>query len=239
MPRAVISEREPAGGGLDRVRLLVDAELSRTHTRHGQYVEVRHDGSARSASSEDATIASATRGYFAIASAPGERSWDVLIKDGGSMGDRLRDLPLGSAVTVSEATGEGFPVERAHGHPLIIAVTGSGIAAVLSTIGARIEEGDAHRTFVLYGVRDRSEIGIPSELESMRAAGIDVAICLSREHLNEPGFFKGYVQDVARDRGWRLETGMIFAAGNDAMIDGMRKAAPALGLRRDDVRVNA
>jgi NAD(P)H-flavin reductase len=238
MARAVISEREPAGGGLDRVRLLVDAELSATHTRHGQYIEIRHDGTTRS-DSEESTIASATRGFFAIASAPGERTWDVLVKDGGSMSDRLRDLPLGAPVIVSEATGEGFPVERAHGHPLIVAVTGSGIAAVLSTIGARIDDGDALRTFILYGVRDRSEIAIPSELEAMRSAGIDVAICLSREHSDEPGFFKGYVQDVVHERGWQLATGMIFAAGNEAMIDGMRRAAPGLGLRRDDVRVNS
>jgi NAD(P)H-flavin reductase len=238
MARAIISEREPAGGGLDRVRLAVDAGLSTTHTRHGQYIEIRHDVDDGDVN-EERTIPSATRGYFAIASAPGERTWDVLVKDGGAMGDRLRDLPLGSPVTVSEATGEGFPVERAHGHPLVIAVTGSGIAAVVSTIGARIEDGDANRTYVLYGVRDRSEIALPSELEAMRSAGIDVAICLSREHINEPGFFKGYVQDVVHDRGWNLERGMIFAAGNDAMIEGMRNAARALGLRRDDVRVNA
>ena len=238
MPRAVLSEREPAGGGLDRVRLLIDAELAATHTRHGQYVEIRHSGSTGAESSES-TMASPSRGYFAIASSPGERTWDVLVKDGGAMGDRLRDLPLGTKVTVSEATGDGFPVERAHGHPLIVAVTGSGIAAVLSTIGARIEDGDGNRTFILYGVRDRSEIAIPSELEAMRTAGIDVAICLSREHINEPGFFKGYVQDVARARGWKLETGMIFGAGNEAMIEGMREAAPELGLRREDVRVNA
>lgn len=237
MARAVISEREPAGGRLDRVRLLVDAELSSTHTRHGQYIEIRHDGSGDDATA-DATIASPTRGFFAIASAPGELTWDVLVRDGGTMGDRLRDLPLGTAVTVSRATGVGFPVERAHGHPLIVAVTGSGIAAVLSTLGARIEDGDANRTFVLYGVRDRSEIAVPSELEAMRSAGVDVAICLSREHSDEPGFFKGYVQDVARARGWNLTTGMIFAAGNEAMIGGMRTAATSLGLRPEDVRLN-
>lgn len=239
MPRAILSEREPAGGGLDRVRLLVDEQTARSHSRHGQYIEIRHDGGMGSDSSEDRTSPAAARGYFAIASAPRERSWDILVRDGGAMGDRLRALPLGSPVIVSDATGPGFPVERASAVPLIVAVTGSGIAAVLSTLGARIDDGDAGRTFVLYGVRDRSELALQAELEAMRAAGVDIAICLSREHVNEPGFYRGYVQDVARARAWRLSNALVFAAGNDAMIEGMRAAAPDLGLLAHDVFVNA
>lgn len=235
MPRAILSEREPVGGGLDRIRLNVDADVADTHTRHGQYVEVRHEDSSPD---EERTIAAAIRGYFAIASAPGERSWDVLVRDGGSMGARLKGLALGSAVTVSVATGRGFPVEAANERPLVLAVTGSGIAAVLSAIGARIEDGDARRTYLLYGVRERGEIALPAELEAMRAAGVDVAVCLSREHVDEPGFYRGYVQDVARERGWEVRGGLIFAAGNDAMIEGIRNAAPSLGLRPEDVRLN-
>jgi NAD(P)H-flavin reductase len=235
MALATLSEREPVGGGLDRVRFIVDAATAATHTRHGQYVEVRHDGD----NDGERTIQSATRGFYAIASAPGERTWDVLVRDGGDMSDRLRRLPLGSVLAISEATGPGFPVEKAAERPLVVTVTGSAIAAVLSTIGTRIEDGDAARTFLFYGVRERSEIALPAELDAMRAAGIDVAICLSREHVDEPGFYKGYVQDVARARHWALADAMIFAAGNDAMIEGMREAAVALGLRPDDVRVNA
>lgn len=239
MPRATISEREPAGGGLDRVRLLVDAETALTHSRHGQYIEIRHSGGHDDESSAERTVPAATRGYFAIASAPGERTWDILVRDGGAMGDRLRGLPLGAALVVSEATGPGFPVERAHGRPLVVAVTGSGIAAVLSTLGARIEDGDAKRTYMLYGVRDRNELGLLAEIDAMRTAGIDVAICLSREHVNEPGFYRGYVQDVARSRAWAVQNGLVFAAGNEAMLEGMRRAAAELGLRPEDVWVNA
>jgi NAD(P)H-flavin reductase len=238
MPRATISEREPAGGGLERVRLLVDEKTARTHSRHGQYIEVRHDGPSAD-SSEDRTIPGAAKGYFAIASAPREPTWDILVRDSGAMGARLHELPIGESVIVSNATGPGFPVERASARPLMVAVTGSGIAAVLSTIGARIEDGDSGRTFVLYGVRDRSELALLPELDAMRAAGVDVAVCLSREHINEPGFFRGYVQDVARTRQWRLSNGLVFAAGNEAMIHGVRKAAPDLGLLPDDVHVNS
>lgn len=223
MPRGTLTEREPAGGGLIRVRLAIDPALAAAHREHGQYIEVRDDGD---------------RGYFAIASAPAEPTWDLLVRDGGGMGERLRTLSLGAAVDVSAPNGPGFPVDSARGRALMIAVTGSGIAAVLSTLGARIERGDAARTFLFYGVRDRSELGLHAELTAMRRAGVHVTICLSREHVDEPGFYRGYVQDVARQRHWQLAGAMVFAAGNDAMLNDMRAAAPALGIDPTDVRVN-
>ena len=174
-----------------------------------------------------------------IASSPGEESWDLLVRDGGTMGDRLRAAPLETSFEISSAQGKGFPVEAAKGRPLVLATTGSGIAAVLSAIGQRIEDGDARRTYLLYGIRQRNEVALVSELEAMRAAGIDVAICLSREHSTEPGFFRGYVQDVAKARNWNLQNGLVFAAGNEAMIEGMREAAPLLGLPGDAVKLNA
>ncbi len=224
--RAILQEREPVGGGLQRVRLGVPAPIAATHARHGQYLEIGH------------VAPDAARGYFAIASSPGEPTWDVIARDSGAMGERLHALPLGAELFVSEALGSGWPVEQTAGHPLVLAVTGSAIGAVLSTIGARIASGDARHTYLLYGVRDRNEIALASELEAMRSAGVDVAICLSREHVNEPGFYKGYVQHAARERTWELGAGLIFAAGNDAMLEAMREAAPALGIAEDALRFN-
>ena len=176
MPSATISEREPVGGGLHRVRLAVDPVKAATHARHGQYVEVRHQG--QSSTSDGAPV----RGYFAIASAPGESTWDLLVRDNGSMSERLLALPLGSRVTTSDASGRGFPVESVRQRPLVLAVTGSGIAAVLSTLGARIDDGDAHHTYLLYGVRERSEIALVSELEAMRSAGDRKSTRLNSSH---------------------------------------------------------
>ncbi len=237
MPRAVLLEREPVGGGLERIRLKVDEHVAKTHGRHGQYFEITHTFSDEE-QTEPPESASA-KGYFAIASAPGERTWDVIVRDSGSMGIRLRQLPLGAVVEITEAKGRGFPVDAVQGKPLMVAITGSAIAATLSLLGDRIARGDAHRTFLLYGVRDRGEVACAAELAAMRRSGIDVAICLSREHVDEPGFYKGYVQHVAQDRHWELAGGQIFLAGNDAMIAGMRTAATALGLTADDVSVNA
>ena len=236
MPTAILSAREPAGGALTRIHLQIDEATAGTHQRHAQYVEVRHDGNWRT--DEDATIPAAIVGIFVLASAPGGKAWEILVKEGGAMADRLATLPLQSKLTTSEAQGRGFPYDAAKGRPLVLATTGSGIAAALSTVFARIDDGDAQKTFVLYGVRERKDVSISAELEAMRKKGVQVAVCLSREHLHEEGFFKGYVQHVAAERGWKLEGGRVFAAGNKAMIEGIREAMPALGLTREDVLLN-
>lgn len=234
MPEAVLSEREPVGGGLHRVRLSIGAATAATHTKHAQYVELRHDGDFGS----ETTAQAAVKGIFVLASTPGSSTWDVIVKEGGAMADRLRTIPLGTKLVTSAAQGRGFPYDDAKGRALVLAVTGSGIAAVLTMLGARIESGESKRTFLLWGVREKKDAALAAELDAMRAAGVEIAICLSREHIDEPGFFKGYVQHVAKDRGWALEGGLVFAAGNKAMIEGMREAMGSLGLTREDVLLN-
>jgi len=223
MPDAILSEREPVGGALQRVRLKVTAEVAASHQKHGQYVELKLGD---------------TKGYFVLASPPGSDSWDFVVKTGGALADMLREIPLGTTLTTSLAQGKGFPFDEARGRPLVLVATGSGIAAMLSTLGARIEGGDAERTYLLYGVRERQDVALESELESIRKSGIDVAVCLSREHTTEEGFYKGYVQTVATGRGWALSGGLAFAAGVREMVAGLRDAAPTLGLRAEDVRLN-
>ena len=236
MPIAILSEREPVGGALHRVRFDVDAELASTHGRHGQYVEIRYDGGVRR--DADATVPGATKGHFVLASPPGSARWEVIAKAGGAMADGLISLPIGAQLATSGAQGRGYPVAEAVGLPLVFAVVGSGIAAALSTLHARTEAGEASRTFLLYGVRERKDVALSSDLEAMRRAGLEVAICLSREHIDEPGFFKGYVQHVAKDRKWTLTGGRVFAAGNKAMVEGLREAMPSLGLRPEDLILN-
>src|SRR5439155_26335601 len=111
----------------------------------------------------------------------------------------------------STAQGKGFPYASVRARALVLAATGSGIAAMLSTIGARIDAGEAKRTFLLWGVREKKDVALAAELESMRRTGVEIAICLSREHLEEIGFFRGYVQQVARERGWAVQGGVVFA----------------------------
>jgi NAD(P)H-flavin reductase len=230
MPIAILTRREPAGSALSRLVLDVDAVTAHSHVRHGQYVEVRLAANAEGA----APVTS----YYALASTPSSAAFEVLVKPSAGMSERLLEAAIGDRFEVSEARGQGFPVEAQRGLPLVLAATGSGISAVLSALAARAASPDAARTYLLYGVRERREIAVEGAIAEARRAGVQVAICLSREHADEPGFFRGYVQEVARAHAWVLEGGRVFAAGSKAMLEGMRTAAPSLGLSLGDVLTN-
>ena len=174
MPEAILSAREAVGGGLHRFELKVDAELAASHTLHAQYIELRHDfGGAAASLDADSTVPG---GYFVLACAPHVARWVVGVKEAGAMAERLLQLPIGSVLVCSTAQGRGFPIDAAAGRPLVLAVTGSGIAAVLSVIGARVATRQAASTYLLYGVRERKDVALAPELEAMRAAGVQVAI---------------------------------------------------------------
>ncbi len=234
---ATFIERKDVGGGLLHFVLEPEKELIATHDRHGQYVEVRHHGSQGDGDPES-TIGAATRGYFALASTPGAARWELVFKDVGAMADRLRGLAVGDEVVVSAAQGAGFPVEEAAGAPLLLAVTGSGIAAVLSTARARVEAREATHTYLFHGIRDGVERTLAREYAQLRDAGVEVVVCLSREDARFPGEERGYLQDVAVRRGLRLARGFAFAAGNPRMIAGLREHLPELGLSPERLLVN-
>ncbi len=226
MPTAILTRREPVGGALHRVVLEVAPDAARAHVHHGQYVEVRPR-------ERDA------KGLFVLASSPGSRAYELVVKPGGAMADRLLSMREGTELWVSEPLGRGFPLEASRHRPLLLAATGSGLAAVLSCLRARAADGDGARTYLVYGVRERRDVALEPELSAARAAGIEVAVCLSREHSDEPGFFRGYVQHVAMRHGWALADGKVFAAGSAAMLEGMRELAPSLGLTAADVFINS
>ncbi len=233
---ASLLERKHVGGSLHRIRLAIAPEAARTHLHHGQYIEVRHDGGHRG--DEDATIPGALKGTFVLTSPPGSAEWQLIVKDGGAMADRFGTQRPGAKFLVSEANGPGFPLDRAAKRPLVLAANGSGIAALLSTAQARSTSGDAARTFVLYGVRDEQSIALRPELEELRRLGVTVVYALSRQQLDVPGVFSGYVQHVAAQQHWPLEGAMFFAAGSKPMIEGLREVAPKLGIAREDVLLN-
>lgn len=225
MPIAILAHRAPVGGTLARIVLEIDEATARTHVAHGQYLEVRPlEGDAKS--------------FFVLASPPGAGSFALVVKPAAGVAERLLGAEPGTRFTVSEAAGRGYPLAEQRGKPLLLAATGSGLAAMLSSLRARVADGDATRTYLLYGVRERGDVALGDELAAAREAGVEIAVCLSREHAEEPGFFRGYVQEIARRHGWQLAGGKVFAAGSRAMIDGMREVAEALGLQPTDVLVN-
>ena len=170
------------------------------------------------------------------------------MRPGGGASDVVLTLPEGSSIELTGALGEGFPVDEARGLPLLVVLNGTGIAAGPPVVRRRIHDGDAARTRVFVGIRDRGEVPIEAELVDWVGAGVEVTVCLSQDSRDDAitvapsglRFARGYVQDVvgAEVLPGSASGGFVFAVGTSSMIDALRSLAPALGLGPERIRTN-
>jgi sulfhydrogenase subunit gamma (sulfur reductase) len=229
--RARVLSHADAGGGLVLLTLMPETAARHSYVRAGQYVSVQ--------ATPDATTAG---GYFVLAGDAGAERWELVIRPGSETANAVLSVPDQGQLWTSAARGSGFPFEEARGRPLLLAATGSGIAAMRSIVAHRVRDGEGARTLLLHGVRGRGDVPLPSEIERWRSQGVRVTVCLSREAVRagESGFVEGYVQDVARRTAADAahQGGMIFAAGVKPMIDAVRALARDLGVAETDVRTN-
>jgi NAD(P)H-flavin reductase len=219
--------REDAGGGLMRMTVEVAHEIVATYTSPGQYVEV---------------LAEEQTGFFVLANEPGAAAWELVMRAGGGASDVLFAAGTGASLQVTVALGAGFPMADARGHPLIVALGGSGIAAGRAIVGRRVTHGDAKRTQVFVGIRTPSELPTRGDLEAWMREGVEVLVCLSKDDGPIEGirYARGYVQDVlgARETSLSSSGGRIFAIGMSSMVDALKGLAPALGIAQHHVYTN-
>jgi NAD(P)H-flavin reductase len=194
----------------------------------GQYVHARVDGAT---------------GYFVLAGAPGAAPWELIMRSGGGVSDVLLAAEIGIELEVTPALGDGFPWAAVHGRPLVIALSGTGVAAGRPLLRRRIADGDAALTQVYLGVRTRAELPLTGDVEAWRRAGVSVTVCLSNpdEPVGDEGFARGYVQDVLRASSSSSTVprdAHVFAVGVPTMVDALRTLAPSLGIAPERVLTN-
>jgi NAD(P)H-flavin reductase len=219
--------RYDVGGGMTLIETDPGPQVAATYRSPGQYMEVRAGGET---------------GYFVLASEPLAPRWHLVMRAGGGASDVLLRMAPGDALEVTDAIGPGFPMIAARGRSLVVALSGTGVAAGRPLVGRRVAEADAVRTEVLLGARTRNEVALERDLDAWDRAGVHVVVCLSQDDAmaEGPRYVRGYVQDVLRERATAqpLSGALIFAVGMPSMIEELRGLAPALGIRREDVLTN-
>jgi NAD(P)H-flavin reductase len=228
------------------VRVEPPEHLARSYGMPGQFVEVLIDGES---------------GYFVLAGAPGAHPWELVMRPGGGASDVLLAAPVGRALEITAALGEGFPMDAARGRELVIALSGTGIAAGRPLVRRRLADGDAARTQVYVGTRTEAELALVADIDAWRDSGVNVVVCLSQyqgqgqgqgqgtgtgtgmgagEAGRDARFAYGYVQEVIRERvtpgAWAHAH--VFAVGVASMVQALRALAPELGLSPERVLTN-
>jgi NAD(P)H-flavin reductase len=193
--------------------------LGKQHTRPGQVVRVHAPGE------RDA--------IFALANAPNAGGYgELLLKRGSGLSDAIiAAAEPGATVRATAPYGQGFPVDEARGHHVLLFAAGSGITpirALLEWLLAR-EHG---RIALFYGARSDRDFAYLGEHAAWVAAGVHLVLCASQPSPTWKGA-RGYVQTVAREL--RLheistENAVAFLSGMKSMIDSVRGELVRFGL---------
>lgn len=222
---ARVASIKPAADGLVRVTLDVPPAVAASHVAPGQYVKASLDGVGES--------------FFAIASRPhptGDRI-ELLLKLGSALPDAIAKLDPGSAIATTTAQGKGFPIERAAGRDLVLVATGSGISPVRSVIETVMSRrSDFGLVSLYFGARTPTAFAYGDELDTWRAAGIEVFPVVSRPTDTGWKGLTGYVQTHLD--GVHLATALAFLCGQKPMVEAVRKALAERGVPADSIYLN-
>ena len=147
---------------------LADPQSLASFTTPGQYVALAPEGHPAR--------------WYVIASRPSDLpALEFVIGRGAPIPEALCALGPGGRVRVSDAQGQGYPMARLRGRPLVAFVSGTGIAAVAPVVDALLEEQGGAGIHVYQQERVREEdpdAGSPcafplqSALARWRSAGV-------------------------------------------------------------------
>lgn len=216
----VLTARRDAGAGLYLVTLTPASGQAAEYKTPGQFIEVRTDSGS---------------GYFVLAGELAAPSWEILVRNNGEASTDLTSAPEGTSVGVRGPLGSGFPLDRAHGKALVVAVAGSALAVVRPIMRERIAHKEASLTSVYVGVRSAREIALRDDVAGWAHAGARLVLCVSRPSDDDPSILseaargEGYVQRVieADLAGGKVACDLAFAAGPAGMLEQMKALGTA------------
>ncbi|KAH8500681.1 hypothetical protein H0E87_015782 [Populus deltoides] len=189
--QAPLSGIEPAAESLFHVRIdvLDSPDLAASHTRAGQYLQLRVPDVEKPS-------------FLAIASPPSDAAskgaFDFLVKSvAGSTAELLCGLKRGDVVELSQAVGRGFDIEQiepAEKYPtVLIFATGSGISPIRSLIESGFNADKRSDVRLYYGARNLKRMAYQDRFKDWESSGVKIVPVLSQPDDNWTGE-SNYVQ---------------------------------------------
>jgi anaerobic sulfite reductase subunit B len=185
-------------------------------------------------------VAGIGESYYALASAPEERSgMEFLVKNGEGVSKALYEAKEGDQVQAKGPVGKGFPIDQYHGRDFLIAAVGSAIAPIRGVIGSICRRRqDFGKISAILGARHPEDFPFQREVDDWEKAGIDVILSVSRpEGANVTGA-TGHCQVHFGKVLEGLNRPLAMICGMKAMQEESRDELVRLGLSPDEVLTN-
>lgn len=221
----LLSNRE---SGIDLYRLVwqAPAEMGALYTLAGQFLEIQIEGQ---------------RSYFALASAPGDESLELLVKKQSGLAEELCSLAPGSVVQSSSPLGKGFGDVRLRGANLHLLAMGSGAAPLRAFLRSAMQSPELNRIHFWQAAFDAAHAPYREEHHEWRSAGVQVHLSLDRDGPlpADVDAYAGSLLEHFRARLADSENAYLLWVGSAEFGAAVRKLASDLGLPAERVLTNA
>ena len=205
--RAEIADLRREGSRYWRLSLHVEQPWRSAHARPAQYVTLK--------------LGELAPRYIALASAPSEPLWELLIDRDSTLGVALGASVEGDVeLALSRPEGDGFDLSALpEREDLVLLTTGSGVATMRGLMRAlkRDEPERLRHVHLYYGERDLEAIAYRDEIALWRAAGARVFFALDHPTLEIPW---RYVQEALKETAAAklFERATFLLSGSKAML---------------------
>jgi NAD(P)H-flavin reductase len=177
--------------------------------------------------------------YFAIASAPGQTHYDVLVKRANGASRELFDLPVGATVHVVGPQGKGFPLAGYAGNDVLLIGVGTGIAPLRSVVGWMLAHREQFgRLTLLYGVLTPPHRCYRSDFTSWQAAGVDARVTVTSAGGCSWSGPVGFVQDLLPALRIDPQRTVVCLVGMKEMVQANTKRLVDIGIPPERILLN-
>jgi NAD(P)H-flavin reductase/ferredoxin len=208
-----------------RIRL-VPEDSSAFRFQPGQYVRLTVDGLP----SRD----------YSLASLPGDDHIEIHVRavPGGRASSRIvADLRIGDIVDVEGPFGSAF-LREAHKGPIIAVAGGSGLAPIKSIVESALVADPAREVHIYFGGRTARDVYLADHFRGLAAELPNVSYQAVLSEVAAPGWRSGYLSDAIAEDHVNLSGAKLYAAGPPSMVDAVRAAAHALGVKHQDIHAD-
>lgn len=185
-------------------------------------------------------VVGAARAYFAIASAPEDDELEFLVKRSNDAACKtIYELKPGAGVSLVEIAGHGFDMKAQEGRDLVFVAMGTGVAPLRSALRTALSRAEKYgQIIVLYGVRTPEDFCYRDEVDTWRAAGVELRQVISRPDGYEWSGSTGYVQSLLDNVLPELSDPVALVCGSRQMIEQTRDRLHEMGFEPEKILTN-
>jgi NAD(P)H-flavin reductase len=204
----------------------IPPEMKSAYTTPGQHVRL-HSGDEKAS-------------FFSIANGPGRDTFEILIKRGTPIPDRLSSTKAGERLWMSTPAGAGFPIAKALGTELYLIGVGSGIAPLRAVVHAALNQRFNFKSVRLfYGARTAESMPYVPEMDAWQRQGIAVTRVCSKPETETWNGITGRVHEALRaSKPVITKDTSVFACGMKLMVEDLKTTFGSLGLPPERIFLN-